>query len=261
MRTVFLSLLVALLAAGLVGCKTQPAESSTKEQFEELYKEYSARFHEKMVESGKPMTPAQITSEATRIWKDVFGDHPDLLDARVREILEGLDTAQPFDEALYVEIASTERAQPTDEEEPGRLIAKQWRWNPVGVAQRTLSPWIARRLPRESFALYQLLIGNASLFWKAVDTDIHHPKLQLRQGPWVFTADLRRIDDYYLVDKIRWLRPKALGPVGIMKAAEGEGEETSEDETTDQPSEPKPPETGAEPAPETEESETAAPQG
>jgi len=260
MRNVLPSLLVALLAAGLVGCKVQPAESSTEEQFEALYKQYSARFHEKMVESGKPMTPAQITAEATRIWKDVFGNHRDLLDARVEEILQDLDKAQPFDESLYVEIASTERTQPTDEE-TDRIIAKQWRWNPVGVAQRTLSPWIARRLPRESFALYQLLVGNAALFWEAVDPDPSNPKLQLRQGPWIFTADLSRVDDYYLVDKIRWLRPKSLGPVGIMKAEEGEAEQPAEEEeTTGQPAEPKPPET-PEPAPEPEETDAATPRG
>jgi len=29
----------------------------------------------------------------------------------------------------------------------------------------------------------------------------------------VYTVDLSRKDDYYQVDKIRWLRPKSMGPV------------------------------------------------
>ncbi len=224
MRQVLALSLATLVVCTLAGCQKPDDESADTTEFKRLYEEYSDRFHEKMIESAKTMTPAQITAEAARIWGDVFAGHQDVIEARVREVLADLDDAEPFDESLYVEIASGERVQPT-ENQPAGTAVKQFLWNPVGTAQMALNNWLARLLQRESFAMRRLLTANAGLFWKAVDRDINHPQLQMRQGPLVFTVSLMRKEDHYQVEKVRWLRPKSMGPIGITE----EGEEAPAD--------------------------------
>jgi hypothetical protein len=245
MRQVLVFALVMLVACALAGCQKVGGESATQKEFKRLYEEYSDRFHEKMIESAKGMSPAQITAEAARIWDEVFAGHGDVLDARVKEILAELDDAEPFDETLYVEIASGERVQPT-EDQPAGTAVKQFLWNPVGTAQMALNNWLARLLQRPSFALRRLLTANAGLFWKAVDRDINHPKLQMRQGPLVFTVSLTRDVDHYQVEKVRWLRPKSMGPIGITGGTEEgiqeptpgqEGAETPTTPETEKPAE------------------------
>ena len=219
MRKALLPTLLLLLATGLVGCKGQSAESDAKKEFQKLYQEYSARFHEKMVGSTETMKPAQITAEAARIWDDVFAGHQDVVDARIKHILQELGDAEPFNEELYVEIASGERVLPTDDQPTG-IVIKQFLWNPVGAAQMALNNWLARLLGAKAFGLRQLLTANAGLFGEAVDRDIDHPKLQLRQGPMIFTVDLTRQTDFYRVDKVRYLRPKATGPITTTQPEE-----------------------------------------
>jgi len=225
-KTLFCLLLVPMLTV-LAGCPAPSGESTTKQKFEDLYKEYANRFHEKMVGSAETMQPVQVTAEAARIWNDVFGPHKDLVEARVKEILADLDQAEPFDENLYLEVASGTRVKPT-EDEPQGIVVRQFLWSPVATAQMALNTWLARLLQPKSFQMRQLLTANAGLFWQVRDRDINHPKLILKQGPMIFTVDLSRHDDYYQVDKIRWLRPKSMGPLqlpeqGTQKPAEGTG--------------------------------------
>ncbi|MEA3366854.1 MAG: hypothetical protein U9R68_01925 [Planctomycetota bacterium] len=241
MRKALLPTLLLLLAAGLIGCEGRSAESPAKKEFQKLYQEYSARFHEKMVGSAQTMKPAQITAEAARIWDAVFAGHQDVVDARIKNILQELGDAEPFNEEMYVEIASGERVQPTDDQPTG-IVVKQFLWNPVGAAQMALNNWLARLLGPKAFGLRRLLTANAGLFWKAVSRDIDHPKLQLRQGPMIFTVDLSRQTDFYRVDKVRYLRPKSMGPISITQPEEGDQEPTPPQEGTEQQT---PPENGA----------------
>ncbi|MFO8012022.1 MAG: hypothetical protein R6X20_01825 [Phycisphaerae bacterium] len=248
MRQVLVLILAMLAACALTGCQKPGGQSAAEQEFKRLYEEYSDRFHEKMIGSAKSMTPAQITAEAARIWDEVFAGHQDVLDARVQEILGKLDAAEPFDEAVYVEIASGERVQPTDDQPAGTAV-KQFLWNPVGTAQMALNNWLARLLQRQSFALRRLLTANAGLFWKAADRDINHPKLQMRQGPLIFTVSLTRKGDYYQVDKVRWLRPKSMGPIGITEEPEaGEEEPTPGEQGAETPSTPEKGAEGTEPS-------------
>lgn len=260
MRLVLALSLVILVACTLAGCRTPDGESAAKKEFKRLYEEYSDRFHEKMIKPAKGMTPAQITAEAARIWDDVFAGHQDVIDARVKEILDDLDDAQPvtwrlacphceepitfseepegevtcphcektatlsedltpqpmLGDQAYVRIASGKRREPA-EGQPTPTPVKQFLWNPVGTAQMSLNNWLARVLEPQSFALRRLLTANAGLFWKAVDRDLNHPTLQMRQGPLVFTISLTREKDYYQVEKLLWIRPESMGPIGITE--------------------------------------------
>jgi len=242
MRKVTLPLAFVLLVVGVVGCqKPTGGESATEKQFEALYRDYSQQFHKKMVGKAESMTPAQITAEAARTWTDVFGNHKALVDARVQEILDDLDGASPIDEEVYVEIASGERIEPTDEKPEG-IVVKQFLWNPVGAAQMALNNWLARLLQGKSFRLRQLLTANARLFWTAADGSLDNPKLQLRQGGLIFTVELRRVEDYYRVEKVRWLRPKSMGPIGVTDETEKPAPEKPAEETPkkEEPTEEKP---------------------
>ena len=214
MRHAVLFAMVAALAMVAVGCSGEGEKSATEKEFQGLYKTYSTRFHEKMVGTAENMKPVQVTAEAARIWDETFASHPALIDKRVAEILKNLDDATPVDKELYVEIASGSRVDPT-EDQPKGIILKQFLWSPVGAAQMGLNNWLARLLQPKSFGVRSVLTANAGLFWEVVDRNISKPKLQLRQGPMIYAVDLSRIDDYYQVDQVRWLRPKAMGPVAM----------------------------------------------
>jgi len=193
---------------------TQPRKSATEKEFQRLYKGYSARFHEKMVETAETMKPAQITAEAARIWDATFAGKKDLIDRRVAEILADLDEAAPYDSDAYLEIASGGRVEP-GENQPEGIPLKQFLWSPVGAAQMGLNNWLARLLQAKSFGLRSVLAANAALSWEAVDRSIDKPKLQQRQGPLIFEIELTRVDEHYQVEKVRWLRPKSMGPIAM----------------------------------------------
>jgi hypothetical protein len=243
MRQVLIVSLAVLVGWAVVGCQKPDDESATTKEFRKLYEEYSNRFHEKMVGSAETVTPAQIYAEASRIWDEVFAGHRDVLDARVKEILADLDDAQTLDETQYVKVREGERPEPT-EDEAAAMTAKQLFWNPVRTAQMGLSRWLSQLLRREQYALRRLLISNAGLFWKAADRNIDAPVLHLKQGPLVFSVTLSRQEDYYQVEKIRWLRHKAMGPIGIPEEdEEGGAAPTPGQEGTETPAAP---ETGTE---------------
>jgi len=158
------------------------------------------------------MQPVQVTAEAARIWDEVFSPHKALLTKRIQEILTDLDTCPPIQEDLYNEVASGARVEPAADQPQG-IVLKQFLWNPIGAAQMGLNNWLARLLQQQSFGMRSVMAANAPMFWEVTDRTVDRPKLVLRQGPMVYTVDLSRKDDYYQVDKIRWLRPKSMGPV------------------------------------------------
>ena len=208
----------ALLAWAVLasGCVSDGGKSATEKEFQRLYKEYSARFHEKMVGTAETMKPVQITAEAARIWDETFAGKEGLIGRRVAEILSQLEDAKSYDEDLYLEIASGSRVEPSADQPKG-IILKQFLWSPVGAAQMGLNNWLARLLQARSFGVRSVLTANAGLFWEVLDRSVDKPKLQLRQGPMIFAVDLSRVDDYYQVEKVRWLRPKAMGPVQLAQ--------------------------------------------
>ena len=166
--------------------------------------------------SAEELQPIQITAEAARIWDETFSGHKDLLKKRVAEILKELDAAPAFQEDLYLEIAAGTRVEPAADQPKG-IVLKQFLWNPVGAAQMGLNNWLAKLLKPQSFGVRSVLTANAGLFWEAEDRNIDKPKLVMRQGPMIYKVELSRVDDYYQVDKVRWLRPKSMGPVNLQK--------------------------------------------
>jgi len=228
MRTLSLAVLAGVMLA-IGGCGD--TKTAAEKEFEKLYRQYSNVYHEKMVVEAERMTPAQVTAEAGRMWDETFSGHKDLLLKRCEEILADLPTAPTINEDLYFEVISGTRNEA--EKDPEGTIVKQFVWNPLGAASMALNNTLRRLLNPQSFAARSVLIGNASLFWEAIDRDANKPKLMQRQGPLVFIIELSRKDDYYRVDKIRWLRPKSMGPLQVQKPpAEGTpGTETPGTET------------------------------
>lgn len=187
-------------------------KSDTQREFERLYKQYSARFYDKMTLEAENMEPAQVFAEAARIWGEVFGPHKDVLARRAAELLQEFDPAPPIQEEQYNEVACWTRSEP----KPGTqqpIILRQLAWSPTGAAQVALGDFLNQLLSPKSRTMRQVMGANAILFWEAIDRDEDRPKLMLRQGPMLFLFDLSRKDDYYMVDKIRWLRPKSMGPI------------------------------------------------
>ena len=196
----------------------QGTKSPSERDFEKLYREYSARYHEKMVTEAEQMTPQQVTSEASRVWESVFGSHGDILKKRSEEILASLPNAPAIKEDQYNVVVAGERKEADDQ--PGGVVMKQFVWNPISAAGMALENTMRRLLSPNSYSARQVLVGNANLFWEAVDRNIDHPKLMQHQGPLVFIVEMTRKDDYFVVDMIRWLRPKAMGPMEVAKPRE-----------------------------------------
>ena len=227
MKHLLMGALAILMALTTVGCepgKQDPSKTSAEKQFEDIYKQYSARFHEKMVGEAETLQPAQVMAEASRIWEDVFGPHQNLLKKRAEEILASLDTAKPFDEDLYLEVASGTRVEPPADQPKG-VILKQFLWSPIGAAQMGLNHYLARLLQPQSFGVRSVLTANAGLFWEALDRNIDRPKLVQRQGPMLYVVEVSRAPEgYYQVEQIRWLRPKSMGPMQLPEQAPAEGQ-------------------------------------
>ena len=212
MRKLLVCVLTVAWTTAIIGCGDTGGKTDTEKEFLKLSKQYSARFYEKMTTQAETMQPVQVTAEAARIWDEVFSPHKALLSKRIQEILNDLDTCPPIQEDLYNEVASGARVEPPADQPQG-IILKQFLWNPIGAAQMGLNNWLARLLQQQSFGMRSVMAANAPMFWEVTDRSVELPKLVLRQGPMVYTVDLSRKDDYYQVDKIRWLRPKSMGPV------------------------------------------------
>ena len=224
MKQVLICMCLAAWVTIVAGCSSPPTSpANTDKEFEKLYKEYSARFYENMTtKSDESLTPAQITADASRIWEEIFGTQKDLLKRRTEESLKKLDTATPVQEDLYLEIRSgTRKEPPAGQSQPP--AEKQFFWNPITTAQIALDNWLGYLLEQRSYALRSVMLVNAQPTWEALDRNIDHPKLLLRQGPILFLLDLSRKDDYYQADKIRWLRPKSMGPIPGMPEAPAAG--------------------------------------
>jgi hypothetical protein len=221
MKRVWVCVLAVAWMAALIGCGESGAgKSDTEKEFQKLYKQYSARFYEKLTTEAETMNAVQIMAEAARIWDEVFGPHKTLVAQRVDEILKDLDMAGPIQEDLYLEVASGSRTEPPPDQ-PRGIVLKQFLWNPIGAAQMGLNNWLVRLLAPQSFSARNVLQANAAMFWEAVDRNPDRPKLLLRQGPMIFIVDVIRKDDYYEIDKIRWLRPKIMGPLVVPSPSGG----------------------------------------
>ena len=210
MRKVLVCACLAAWVAVVSGCSSAPTSTSdTDKEFQKLYKQYSARFYEKVTFQQVPnMTPQQVTAEATRVWDEIFGPHKDLLRRRVEETLKNLETAQPPQEDLFEEVFAWNRNEPPASQ-PAPLPPKQFLWNPIGAAQGVLAESLARLFAPPSAGIHAVMTANGGILWEALDRNLDHPKLLAREGPLLFLVDLTRVDDYYQVDKLRMLQPKS----------------------------------------------------
>jgi hypothetical protein len=205
---------VVVLVAGvalLVGCGNQ--SPSSEKEFDKLYKQYSARFYERMrMDTVDPETlnPTQVMLEAAKTWDEVFAPHKDLLKTRSEELLKNLDDAAPLQEDLYVEVFPPFKREDPIPDLTKANVPKQLFWSPTLCAANSLNEWLSGILQPPARAARQFMLGNAGLSWEAVDRNIDHPRLQVHQGPHVFQVDLTRVDDFYLATKVRWLKPKSM---------------------------------------------------
>jgi hypothetical protein len=235
MRNLLVFALAVVWACSVVGCGEGGAgKTDTEKNFQELYKQYSARFYEKTTNQAQAMPPMQVTQEASRIWDEVFSPNKALVTKRVEEILKELDQCPAIQEDQYSEVAvgTYEASAPADKawktvvagkqtredsmpDEAEGLVLKQFRWSPLGDAQMALNNWLQRIMQPPAFAMRQVMSVNVSPVWEVVDRSVDHPKLCLRQGPMVFLVDVSHKNDCYQIEKIRWLRPKSMGPVSV----------------------------------------------
>ena len=213
MKKVLVCILAIAWMAMLVGCGEPGGKTATQKDFEKLYKQYSTRFYDKLTTEPETTQAAQVFAEAARIWEDVFGPHKDVLARRSEEILKELDTSPPVQEDIYIEIATWTRSEPPAGQAQQTIVLKQLVWSPTGAAQVALGDFLGQLLSPQSRMMRQMMGINAILFWETLDRNPDHPRLLLRQGPMIFIFDLSRKDDYYQADKIRWLRPKSMGPL------------------------------------------------
>jgi hypothetical protein len=186
------------------------APSDTQEQFNRLYRQFSDRFHEKMIRMAEDLTSAEIAAAAAALWHEVFAGRQDLLSRRSRELLAQLGGAPSIDESQYYEVLSKsfDAVEANPAPAPPHLV-----WSPIGAAAYYLDKTLSAVMCKSALETRAQLLANAQLTWEAIDRDLAKPRLVQRQGPVMFLVDLSRKDDGYRVDKIRWLRPKAMGPV------------------------------------------------
>jgi hypothetical protein len=250
MSKAFLCVLVCASAMVAVGACSVGEQAPSDKEFANLYKQFSTRFHDKMVKEGDTVKPEQIPAEAARVWDEVFGTHKDVLKRRVEEILKDLDAAPLIVESpekvdgqraytvggtVYVEIASIGRATGDDPAKSGAL--KHLLWNPLSAAQITLNNWLSTILPQKTISIRSMTTSQASLIWQAIDKSIDRPRLVLTQGPMLYVVDLQRIDDFYVVDKMRWLRPKGMGSVLISEQPSVRPPEKAPEKAPEKPAE------------------------
>jgi hypothetical protein len=259
MKRILLCVLAAGWALAAIGCSSsgpQPSSSSTKE-FGKLYKQFADRFHDKMAEEGDALKAEQATTEAARLWEETFGAHKALLKQRCEELLNDLEPAPAIVESaekvdgqpactvagkVYTEVASVAQAPPSSQ--PAAAVPKHLMWNPMSAANMALNNWLVVLLDQRGMAVRSFTSSQASLTWEALDKNVDKPRLVLRQGPALYLVDLSRIDDYYRVDKIRWLKAKTAAKP-VEKAAEKPAEKAAEkpaekatEKPADKPAEP-----------------------
>jgi len=217
-----LSCLFAVVCASCaVGCGTPAANRAPtpstaapvpNHEFSVLHRQYTDRFHAAMVRDAEQLSEKEILAEAARLWGEVFDPHEDVMSRRAAEIVASLAPSRSILMSEYAVVAET-RTGACEAPTGGPL--KQFAWNPVTVAQRSLDQWLERILHTPSLAKRSLLVTSAPPAWEVTDRHMDHPELVQRMGPLVFVAQLSRAGAYYRVDRLMWLRPKSMGPIAL----------------------------------------------
>lgn len=227
MKRILLCVVAAAWTLAAIGCSPSDTQlSASEKEYNRLYKQYADRFHDKMAKEGDAPKPEQMAAEASRLWEETFGPHKALLKERAGELLKTLDSAPAIIEnaekvdglpaatiggTVYLEIATISRAPESAEAKVD--VPKHLLWNPLNAAQVALNNWLMVILDQRTLGMRSLATNYASLTFEARDRSADTPRLVLRQGPSVFLVDLSRVDDFYRVDKIRWLKAKTAGSV------------------------------------------------
>lgn len=249
MKKVLLCVLAAAWTLAAIGCSSsgpQPSGSSSAKEFAKLYKQFADRFHDRMAEEGDALKAEQATTEAARLWQETFGSHKALLKQRCEELLNDLDPAPVIVEStekvdgqpsctvggkVYTEVAAI--AQAPNSQQPQAAVPKHLMWNPMSAANMALNNWLTVLLDQRAMAVRSFTSSHASLTWEALDKNVDKPRLVLRQGPAIYLVDLSRVDDYYRVDKMRWLKAKTAVATPAAKPVEKAAEKPA-----DKPAEP-----------------------
>ena len=231
----------------LAGCSEGGGKTASEKQFEDLYKQYSARFYDRVTLDTNLM-PNQITPEAARIWDEVYGPHKALLTKRSDEELKNLDAAPTVTESTetvndkpvkvytvggtqYNEVFNWKYDPNTP---PPSIVPKQFLWNPISAAFWNTNDILSQIIDPASRVARQIEMGNANLFWQAIDRNVEKPRLLLKQGPLIFLVDLVHKDDYYQATMIQMLVSKSVGPLAVRPggtaapAATGQSPATTE---------------------------------
>ena len=117
MRNLLVCSLAVVWACAAVGCGEGGAgKTDTEKKFQELYKQYSARFYQETTNQVQSMPPMEVTKQASRLWEEVFSPNKALVTKRVDEILKELDQCPAIQEDQYNEVAvgSREAEAPPD---------------------------------------------------------------------------------------------------------------------------------------------------
>jgi len=98
-RTCALTFLAAVALAA--GCSAAARREADKATFDRLYGEYRQRVYDAVERDVEKMTDADVFNLAEKTWKDVFGNHTDLLRRMAEAELASLPTAHPPDPERY----------------------------------------------------------------------------------------------------------------------------------------------------------------
>lgn len=207
-------------AAGGPPDGSPPPVTACQRQFQELYRTYSTRFHEAVLTRAEEMKPEEIAAEASAIWADVFKDRAGLLGQRCQEILAGLEATPAPDESEYFEVICHEPCR-EGRDEP---VLRHRLWSPVAAADVAVERALCRVLSDGAKSARSAVLSHVDLTWEAVRPAVDKPVLLQRQGLLVFVVELSRRDDCYRAEKVRWLRPKSMGPIAYYQKPPAEAD-------------------------------------
>ena len=213
----FLACLSAIALVAVSGCghttmqaapPSEPAAPKAKAEFEKLHKEYTARLGEKLASTAaRNLGPGDIRSEALQTWDAVFGARQDVLRKYAAELLNQLDAAPAIQEDLYAVCMDVRPGFDIPDPMESGAFMKPVLWNPLNTANEEMSLIFTSLPDKDQASILAKAVSWAQPALEAVDRNVDHPKLMVREGPLVFLIDLgRKEDSYYEVDRVRWLR-------------------------------------------------------